>query len=409
MLLGTGLMIRSYRELATEDLGFRTDGILYGQVLLPTNLWESLGEMEGDGQSFSIVRGSPELAEVRRVLKQRLAAHPAAGRVMLARYAPLTGQYGGAAMFTPEGWDGVVAEGEDRRFASNAVDPSFFHVLGVRLLRGRLLSDEDGREGAASVAVISDALASRFWPGEDAVGKRFFSGGPLVLTDGAWTRTDGLTEVVGVVASLREWELRLPDRTVYTPLNRAYDPTIVNYRGPTLSFFIESEDPASVAEHARAVLADVLPGIPLRQFGALEDVAAGWLREPRFYAYLIGLFGTYAVLLAGLGIAGSVAAVVSQRRWEIAVRIALGASIPAVLRVVVGRATVLTVVGLVLGLGVGLYSARLLGSLLYGVSPLDPAIHLLTAVTLLGVAVAAASLPVIRGLRLDPAEALRAD
>ena len=107
--------------------------------------------------------------------------------------------------------------------------------------------------------------------------------------------------------------------------------------------------------------------------------------------------------------AASVAAVVSKRRWEIAVRIALGASRPAVLRVVVGRATVLTLVGLLLGLGVGLFSARLLDSLLYGVSPLDPVMHLLTAVTLLGVAVTAASVPVIRGLRLDPAEALKAD
>ncbi len=123
----------------------------------------------------------------------------------------------------------------------------------------------------------------------------------------------------------------------------------------------------------------------------------------------LGALGAYAVLLAGLGIAASVAAVVSRRRWEIGLRVALGAPIPAVLRLVLGRAALLTATGVVLGLGVGLYSVRLLGSLLYGVSPLDPATHLLTAVAVLGVGVAAASVPVVRGLRLDPAEVLKAE
>jgi len=399
MLLGTGLMIRSYRELATEDLGFRTDGILSGELRLPTRLWESVGETEIGGQSVAIVRGSPELAEVRRALTQQIAAHPAAGRVTLASYS-------GGMNFMTEGSE--WAEDEDRHYSSNYVDPSFFRVLDIKLLRGRLLSDADGFEGAAPVAVISDALARRFWPGEDALGKRF-PDGDWVLTDGAYENVEHTVEVVGIVASLRERQLRLPDRTVFTPLNRAYDSGIVNFRAGSLNFFIESEDPAAVAEHTRAVLAEVLPGVPLRRFGALEDVGADMLREPRFYAYLLGVFGTYAALLAGLGIAASVAAVVSKRRWEIGVRVALGASVPAVLRVVVGHATVLTVVGLLLGLGVGLFSARLLDSLLYGVSPLDPATHMLTALTLVGIAVAAASLPVIRGLRVDPAEALKAE
>ena len=152
---GTGLRLRSYGARGTADLGFRSDGILDGQVRLPTNLWESLGEMEYWGASVSVVRGSPELAEVRRVLKQRLAAHPAAGRVTLVKGAPLAGGYGGAMMFTPEGWDGVVAEGEDRRFASNAVDPAFFHLLGVRLLRGVVLGRSAGRDGAAPTRIRS--------------------------------------------------------------------------------------------------------------------------------------------------------------------------------------------------------------------------------------------------------------
>ncbi|MEE8147373.1 MAG: ABC transporter permease, partial [Longimicrobiales bacterium] len=384
MLLGTGLMIRSYRELATEDLGFKTDGILSGQVRLPTRLWESVGEVKFGRRSAAVVRGTPELAEVRRALTQQIAAHPAAGRVTLAHYS-------GGLNFRTEGSE--WAEGEDRRVSTNAVDPSFFRVLGVKLLRGRFLNDADGFEGAAPVAVISDALARRFWPGEDALGKRF-PGEGLVLTDGAYERVQHSVEVVGVVASLRERQLRLPDRTVFTPLNRAYGPTPMIFRALSLNFFIESKDRAAVAQHTRAVLAEVLPGEPLRRFGALEDVGADMLREPRFYAYLLGVFGTYAALLAGLGIAASVAAVVSRRRWEIGVRMVLGASRPAVLRLVAGRAAVLTMVGLVVGLGVGLFSARLLGSLLYGVSPLDPAMHLLTAVTLLGVAVTAASLPV---------------
>ncbi len=410
MLLGTGLMMRSYQELATEDPGFRTDGILYGRVMLPASLWQSLGEIELEGRSFSVLRGSPELAEVLRVLKQRLAAHPAAGRVTLSRGVPLVGGFNEQRGFSPEGWDGVVVEGEDRRFSVHPVDPSFFDVLGVKLLRGRLLSDEDGREGAAPVAVIGDALAHRFWPGEDAVGKRFSHGRRLAFTDGAWEMPDkpGMVEVVGVVASQRAWYLRRPARMVFKPLPRANEPSL-GEPNRHLAFLIESEDQASVAEHARAVLAEVLPGVPLREFGALEDRIAAELREPLFYAFLLGAFGAYAALLAGLGIAASVAAGVSRRRWEIGVRIALGASRPAILRVVVGSAAALTGAGLLLGLGVGLFSARLLDSLLYGVSSLDPMMHLLTALALLGVAATAASLPVIRGLRIDPAEALKAE
>ena len=250
MLLGTGLMVRDYRELATEGLGFTTEGTLHGQVRLPLRLWDTVRERV---DSAPIIRGSPELAEMRRVLKERLAAHPAAGRVSLAKGAPLVpGGYG---------WTNWFVEGEDRSFANNEVDPSFFQLLGRRLLRGRFLNDEDGREDAPAVSVVSDAFANLIWPGEDALGKQF----------------DG--EVVGVVASIRESGYRQLDRTVYTPLNRAYGPTTASYRGPTLSFFIETEDPEAVQKHARAVLAQVLPGVPMTQSGPLEDVAASWLRE----------------------------------------------------------------------------------------------------------------------------------
>ena len=165
---------------------------------------------------------------------------------------------------------------------------------------------------------------------------------------------------------------------------------------------------AAVAGALQRAVWDVDPSIPT-DVNSMRGRIAGTIAAPRFYTLLLSSFAAVALILASVGIYGTMAYTVGERTQEMGVRIALGASGPAVLRVVVGRAAVLTVAGLLLGLGVGLVSARLLASLLYGVDALDPVMHLLTALAVLGVAVTAASLPVMHGLRLDPAEALKAE
>jgi putative ABC transport system permease protein len=410
MLLGTGLMLRTYGELVTEDLGFTTNSILHGQVVLPEHLWAEIGTKQTPIQPepFAVVEGTAELRELRRTLVERLEGHPQASRVALARYVPLSGRYGGAGQFSP---GGQPAEGEDTWVSTNHVAPSFFELLDVRLLTGRLLTERDGQPGAAPVAVVSEALARRFWPNQDPIGQRFRppGAGRQISSGGTWENTNELTEVVGVVASLRESDVRETNRTVYFPLNEGDVPLMKFDQRRTLSVFIETDDEASVMQHTRQVVAELLPGVPIRDFAMLDDIAAAGLRDTRFYTFLFGIFGGYVTLLAGMGIASSVASIVSRRRFEIGVRIVLGATIPSVLRLVVGRAALLTLAGLLIGVGLGFVSTQFLESLLYGVSASDPMTQVLTVAALLAVAVGAALLPVTRSLGLDPMESLKAE
>jgi predicted permease len=410
MLLGTGLMLRTYRELVTQDLGFTTDSILHGQVVLPEHLWAEIGSKQTpiQPQPFPVVEATTDLRELRRTLVERLEGHPRANRVALARYVPLSERYGGAQRFAP---GGEPAEGEDTGISTNHVAPSFFEILDVRLLSGRLLTEQDGRSGAAPVSVVSEELARRFWPGQDPIGQRFRppGAGRQISSGGTWQNAEELTEVVGVVASLRESDVREANRTVYFPLGEGDVPLMKFDQRRTLSFFIETGDAPSVMEHTRQVVAELLPGVPIRDFAMLDDIAGAGLRDTRFYAFLIGLFGGYVTFLAGIGIASSVASIVSRRRFEIGVRIVLGARLFSVLRLAVGRAAFLTLTGLLMGVGLGLFATQFLDSLLYGVSPGDPMTQVLTVATLVAVAVGAALLEVIRSLTLDPMESLRAE
>lgn len=403
-------MARSFVELHSADLGFRTGGILQGKLILPTEpLW---GEVEGRGQpgDTPMLRITPEMAELRRTLREGLAGHPQVSEVALAKHTPLGGRYGGFTPFVRDGREDEEMPPGQTWISSNAVDPDFLPFMGVQLLAGRWLTERDD-EDAPPVALVSEALARRFWPGEDPIGDRFRGGSWVSDGEGGYRREDHWVTVVGVVRSLREWEYRRRDETVYLPLAQAYPINGIERRatrGPRLSLFVRYDgEVGPVARHMRSTVAEVLPNVPVDDLQTMDEVARSWLREPRFYTGLFGAFGLLAVVLAAGGIAAVIGFGVSRRTREIGLRMALGGWTVEVLELVTRETLVLVGLGIAVGLGASMGVVRVLESLLYEVAPHDPVTFVATVLLFVAVALLAAWIPARNALAVDPAEALR--
>jgi putative ABC transport system permease protein len=268
-----------------------------------------------------------------------------------------------------------------------------FRTLGIPVVRGRGLLDTD-REDAPRVAVVSQAVARRLWPGEDPIGRR------IQMTT---SRPDWWT-VVGVAGDTRFRHLREPTPTIY-----------VHYRQlqvlPAVwTVAVRTDgDLAPVMPAMRQVVRD-LGRIDVWRAGTLSDhLARGPLAEPRMSAALLSGFGLAALLLAAIGLYGVTALAVRERTHELGVRKALGASTHRLRRDVLGGALAVTAAGTAAGLGVAFVLSRLLAPLLFEVEPWDPATSLGVCAALLGVAVLAAYVPARRATAVDPVEALRAD
>lgn len=411
LVAGAGLLGRSFLELSTVDTGFEAGGVVSGDLSLPLEpFWEPVPEAE-DPQD-AILRIRPELAELRRSLRERVAAHPAVEEVTLAKHAPLSGRYGGFTPFRPEWYDGPDGEmpGGRRWIGSNDADPDFLPSLGVELLEGRWLTWQDDAD-APPVALISEALAESMWPDGDAVGSRYRSTTPRPGPEGRVERIMTWVTVVGVVENLREWELQTAGETVYRPLAQSYRTGALVHRssrGSWLRVFVRYDgDPAAAVAHMRSVVSEVLPGVPLDDVRTLDDMVRDQLREPRFYVTVFGAFGLLALTLALGGIGAVIGYGVSRRRREIGLRMALGAWSGGVFRLVATETLLLTGIGVALGLTVAYFGGRLLESLLYGVPPQDVPTLVASAALFMLMALLAALVPIRRALEVDPARALR--
>jgi predicted permease len=272
------------------------------------------------------------------------------------------------------------------------VSANYFDVMGVPLLKGRAFDDRD-RADAPPVAVVSQSLAQRYFPGEDPVGRRIQFG-----------NMDGdrrLLEVVGVVGDVREEGLdEASARTVYADAfqrPQAYSLAVV-VRAQT--------PPASLIPPMRAAVRALDPETPT-SFRTLQEVYSSSLDARRFSLVLFGVFATVALALATLGLYGVVSYAVTQRTHEIGVRLALGAQPRDILRMIVRQGMTLTLVGVGVGLCAALALTRLMTGLLYGVSATDPTVFAVIALLLTSVALLACLLPARRATRVDPMIALR--
>jgi predicted permease len=370
-LISAGLFVRSLRNAQAINPGFITDNILLAGF--------NLGR---DGMA------KPQGVNFQRQLAERVTALPGVQAVTIASSRP----FGGGLMRsvflegqapTPNG-RGVLVQ-------LNNVGLRFFETLGIPLLQGRDFSEQDG-EGAPQVVIINETMARRFWPNQDAIGKRFKFFGE-----------EFYREVVGVARD-----------TKYNGLTEAntpfiYVPLLQNYSGAGTLHVRATGDAAQITAAVRGVVKELAPNVPLLNVQTLSDRVDQSLNGQRLQTRLLAFFGLLALLLSSIGIYGVMAYSVAQRTREIGIRMALGARSQNVLSLVVRQGMALVMGGVALGLIAAFAVTRLIGSLLFGVGAADPATFVAASLLLVGVAALAGYLPARRATKVDPLIALRHD
>jgi putative ABC transport system permease protein len=377
VLVGAGLLLRSLANLQRAEMGFAGESLVVATMSLPPDRFADRAE---------------HLALLDRVV-ERVGALPGVGAVSPVTRPPFSGKGGWDAPYTGEG-QGTEAREANPVLNLELAGAGYFAMLGVPIVRGRAFTDRD-REDAAPVAIVSEAVARRTWPGEDPLGKRIKLGGPD--SPMPWHT------VVGVAAETRWRELVEPRPSIYFPIRQ--------FGGPVpMSLGLRTEvDPASVIPALRGALREVDPQLHLVDAAPLTRLLDAPLAGPRFSAALLAVLAALALTLAAVGIYGVMAAWVRQRQHEVGVRMALGAAAGDIRRLVLGQGLMLAVAGAGVGLLAALAGTRLLSALLFGVSPTDPLTFAGVASLLLVVALAACYLPTRRATRVDPMVTLRVE
>lgn len=384
LLVGAGLLIRSFATLLKVDPGFRTEQIVSFDVSAPSLKYPN----DRDLRRFS--------ADV----QASLAAVPGVQSVAVAFDRPMAHN----GMRVGFEIDGRPSPPNDNRPIADVlpVTSNFFSTMAIPIVRGRTFSTAEERWGPPPVLVVNKAFVAKYFPTEDPIGKHITLG---VTHDTLATPSPVASkgEIVGVVGNVRQFGLREdPLPAVYLgwgtfPIN-------------DMSFLIRSRsDPAQLAAAIRDRVHAVDPTMPIYNIQTMEQAVAESVAQPRFYTLLLSGFAALALLLAALGIYGVVSYSVSQRTRELGIRIALGATHDRVVRLVIGQGMTLTVAGVVAGL-VGAYGlVHLLTALLYGVAATDATTFVGVAVVLLGVASLASYVPARRASHVDPVVAMRAE
>ncbi len=383
LLAGGGLMAQSFQRLQRVDLGFRPDGLLTMELPL----------------SAAKYSGPTKQVQFMEQVLERTRALPGVVSAGMTMNVPMQRGVTLDSVFEAEGRPRSNPS-EVPITAHRLVSPGYTEALGVTLLKGRFLDEQD-RGGALPVAVVSEELVRQAWPGEDPIGKRvrrIRAGAP-----GPWM------SVVGVVGDVKEdrFGFRIDRPVWYVPY--AQQTFAVPVSLPLNLVVRTSGDPASAAPGVRQAIHAVDPHQPVANVMPMNDYLSDVLVAERFSAVLMGTLAVLGLLLAALGLYGVIAYSVGQRTGEIGLRMALGARPRDVLRLVIGQGVTLLVIGLAAGVAGGWTLTRLLASTLYHVSPCDPATFVVVALVLAGVALVACWLPARRATRIGPMAALRAE
>lgn len=375
LVLGATLLLTTFHALATLDPGFRRDGLLAIRVDL-----RSLGA--SDARRLAVQHEGLD----------RLRLIPGVERAAAADILPVSGM----------GWNGGISvpgqrapeKPEERVSWFNRVSTGYFATTGTPLVAGRDFGSADVT-GSVPVAIINQAMATKFFGTSNPVGSRFGSdAGPEQIT----------FEVIGVVADSRYRSLRdAPEPIVYLSDRQTEEPS------PSFTYLLRSDRPsAELVPQVRSALSEVEPRASFTAFSMEDNLARSLVRE-RLLATLSGFFGGLAILLALVGLYGIMAYSVARRRNEIGIRLALGAARGGVLRMVLWEVSRLVGIGVVLGVIASLAAGRLVTTFLYGISASDPMVVAVTALAVVVVGLCAGAIPAWRAARLDPVAALRED
>jgi putative ABC transport system permease protein len=376
LLTGAGLMVKSFLLVRAVDPGFRAENVLTMTVELPDAVYRTAPQMQAFDE-----RMLAKLSNLPGVL--------AAGAV---NFTPLSG-YLNRGDFQLEGGRRLPP---DYMADKPCVSPGYFRAMGIRLLRGRDFSERDNTS-APGVVIVSQSVARRIWPGEDAIGKR-------VSEEDHPKPGDWLT-IVGVVDDVRQTGLASdPDPALYYPILQLTRP---GWLGRMTFAVRTASNPRRLATAMRAALRDVDRDQPVESIVTMQDLIALAIAELRFQTRLLGTFSILALILSAVGIYGVLAYSVAQRTHEIGIRMALGAERRDVLAMVLRRTLMLAGVGVALGALGALAVTRVLAKFLFEVKPDDPATFFCVAALIACVALAAAWIPARRATRVDPMVALR--
>ena len=386
LLVGGGLLLRSFGRLMSVDPGFRPDHTLTVQTRLP----------------FTGYPGAPEVRAFYTRVMERFDQLPGVTAAGATTQLPLN--VSERRVFTIENERPSTLE-LPHAVANEWVLGRHFEALGIPLKRGRFFQDQD-RAGAELVAIINETMARRFWGDADPLDGRIAWGNHA--DHGDWMR------VVGVVGDVKQGPLEsdvVPQ--VYTAWLQAPDVLVADTSAGvfrSMRLVLRSQtDPAAMLPTVRGAIKAIDPALPLTNVMTLEEMIRTSTGAQRFNTMLVGLFGLLALLLAAIGIGGLLATAVSRRTKEIGVRLALGAQRDAVVRLVMRDALRVVLLGLVLGLPAAWWLTRLLSNLLFDVSPRDPLTFAVVIGVIAVVGVAASLTPAWRASRVEPVVALRVD
>jgi putative ABC transport system permease protein len=408
LLLGAGLLIKSFWQLQRVDLGLDANRVVWFQTRVPANTaFRQVGNQNG----FVQLEVSPVPAQLFDRVRDRLQAVPGVESVA-GTNAPLVSGATIQAPFRIEGRPMEGGPGPAAGFATRATDPfinyslvtpDFFKTIRVPVIRGREFTARDTLD-ASPVAIVNEAMARRFWPGENPIGQRV----TVTIVPGEQPR-----EVIGIVGDTptSRWD-RSATPGLYVPHLQESLRSRVPYGQSRVGmwFMLRSNQPlSSIVPALRRTVAEVDPSLPVTQVEMMDEYFARQVNAPRDSMVLVAIFGAVALLLAVCGIYAIVAYGVVQRTHEIGIRMALGARRAAVLGLVMRQSTILTVVGLVLGVAGAATVTRYLKSLLFELTPLDATTFLVMPVLFAAIAAVASYLPARRATRLDPQTVLRCD
>lgn len=396
LLVGAGLLLRSFSQLRNADIGVQKKNVLTMNVDLPPAKYKTLGSQK---QFFD-------------QLLARVGQIPGVSTAAISSEIAVQGGSNGYVTI-PGNTNPALA---NQLVEINYIAPNYFKTFGIPLIEGRnFTSDDVGQAGEVTLkadelykaakdpskvtfppelsvpVIINELMAKTFWPNQGAIGKSYSAGGPRQI-------------VIGVVGNERQFGIRQPSIPEnYVPLTAALD-------FPGFGGVISVKTavaPGSVTSAVRKEVQGLDGSLAVYGVRTMDQVVADGMQDTTLQAFLLGLFAAVALLMAALGLYGVMAYMVTQRTHEIGVRMALGAQRQDVLRLVIGQGAKLTLIGLMIGIGAALGLTQLLSTGLFGVAATDPATYVAVAVLLAIVSLAACYIPARRAVRVDPMVALR--
>jgi len=378
LVVSAGLLIRTFYHMLAADAGFNSSHVLTFQLSLPSPKYADTEKM----------------AQVYEKALRTLQSLPGVQSAGLVSEVPMGGSADSTEIRIP---DHPITDDKEHPYANYSfASPGYFSAIGTPLLRGRDFAETD-ITGSMPVTIINSAMALKYWPGRDPIGRQLG-----VKTQRFPTRT-----IIGIVPDIKHNSLRDdPDPEMYVPYKQneiKWWPSM-----QTMQVALRTKaDPASLAGSVREALRSVDPDLPAARVATLAALVDDSMAQPRFSLLLLGSFGGLALVLAMIGMYGVISYSVQQRTQEIGVRMAMGASRGDVLRLVIGLGARLAALGIMIGLLTAWIVTRTMASFLYGVQPTDPLTFAAVSVLLMGVALFACLLPARRATRVDPLVALR--